>query len=608
MDSEKHTAGYCFINDFKEGVPADGFYEIRFRAHARNRVNPYDPEIFGIDAREPFRLGIVPGDEKAGPLELPQPIQPVLAEEVMGDGAPEWYTMKVWLDEGHTIRFVFPNGPKDHRKSWFKIADYHKDKWPPTKNGERIGIVDAHRIAVADGKPPHISIHEVKIRGPLKDERIESPIRKAILDDSAVDPKKMPSVLKFFANCAYRRPATQEEVDHLMAVVEKRMRAGRPPEEGFKDALKAALCSPAFLFLSQESLPVANAPDAAAGNAIRPKLDGFALASRLSYFLWSSMPDDELFPLATSGELTKPEVLREQTRRMLNSPRSDAFVSGFLDSWLNLRSLGGTPPDRGEYEFYYYKGLEHAFKQETRLFMRDLIETDGTILNFLDCDYSFVNQPLATHYGVGDLGDPENAHAFRKIRFTDSNRGGLLGMGSVLTISANGIETSPVVRGVFLLENILGTPPPPPPDDVPAIDPDVRGAKSIRDLLSKHRESPSCYGCHQKIDPLGFALENFDPVGGWRTQIGKTKIDASGELPSGEKFSDLASLKAILLQRKKLFARMLTDRLLTYACGRRIDTLDERFVDKIVAEMPKHKYGLHSLIEAIVTSELFVSR
>ena len=608
MDSEKHTSGYGFISDFKEGVPVDGMYEVRFRAHAMNRVNSYDPAIFGIDPREPFRLGIVPGDERAGPLELPQPIQPMLAEEVMGDGDPVWYTAKVWLDAGQTIRFVFPNGPKDYRRSWFKIADYHKDKWPPTKPGERIGIGDAHRITVVEGKPPHISIHEVIVRGPLQEKHKASAVREAILDESATDPQKMRGVIKCFANRAYRRPATPEEVDHLIAVAETRMGAGRTPEEGLKDALKAALCSPAFLFLSQETLPEADRSGSGPGTPGRQQLDGYALAARLSYFLWSSMPDDELFRLAASGELTKPEVVRAQALRMLKSPRSDAFVSGFLDSWLNLRGLGGMPPDRGRYESYYYKDLERAFKEETRLFMRDLIDTDGSIMNFLDCDYGFLNQPLATHYGVGDLGDPGRAHEFRKVRFADATRGGLLGMGSVLTISANGIETSPVVRGVFLLENILGTPPPPPPDDVPAIDPDVRGAKSIRDLLSKHRESPSCYGCHQKIDPLGFALENFDPVGGFRTRIGKTKVDASGELPSGEKFSDVAGLKKVLLKRKSLFASMLTERILTYACGRRMEALDDRVIEEIVAELPEHDYGLRSLIEAVVTSELFLSR
>jgi Protein of unknown function (DUF1588)/Protein of unknown function (DUF1592)/Protein of unknown function (DUF1585) len=306
------------------------------------------------------------------------------------------------------------------------------------------------------------------------------------------------------------------------------------------------------------------------------------------------MPDNELLQLANRGELRNPEVLLAQTRRMLASPRSNAFVEGFLDSWLNLRSLGGTPPDRKEFETYYSMGLEQAFKKETQVFMRDLIERDGSIIDFLDCDYSIINQAIATHYELGEIGPPETSHEFRKVSFRDANRGGLLGMGSVLTVSANGIETSPVVRGVFVLENILGTPPPPPPDDVPAIDPDVRGAKSVRELLSKHRESPNCYSCHRKIDPLGFALENFDPVGVWRTKIRKTKIDTNGELPSGEKFENIAELKKVLVTRyPTLFAHNLTERLLTYACGRRIGA---------------HEYGLRSLIEAVVVSELFLNR
>jgi hypothetical protein len=313
------------------------------------------------------------------------------------------------------------------------------------------------------------------------------------------------------------------------------------------------------------------------------------------------MPDAELL----SEDLTKPEVLLAQTRRMLKDKRSDAFVAGFLDSWLNLRNLGGMPPDRGEFEEYYSKGFQDAFKTETRMFMRDLIDRDASLVNFLDSDYSFLNQALATHYELGDIGEPAKAHEFRKVSFKTDKRGGLLGMGSVLTITANGIETSPVTRGVFLLENILGTPPPPPPDDVPAIDPDVRGAKSIRELLSKHRESPNCYGCHQKIDPLGFALENFDAIGDWRPRIGKTKIDSSGELPSGEKFDDVSGLKKILVQRKDLFAKMLTDRLLTYACGRRMEALDEAIVERIVAELANKQYGLRSLIEAVVLSEAF---
>ncbi len=607
MDSEKHVGGYAFINDFKEGVPADGFYEIQVLVKAMNREHPYAPEIFGTDSREPFRLGVVPGDVKLGPMDLPQPHQPMLAEQTLTDGEAAWHTMKVWLDAGHTPRFVFPNGPKDARSTWFKIAEYHKDKWPKTarENGKKgIGIVEAREITVSECKFPHIRIDEVKIRGPIV-EQWPPATQQAVLGKATFTPTKLREVIKSFTSRAYRRPATEEEVDRLMAVAKKRFSAGRSPEECLKDALKAVLCSPAFVYLSQDTITSKNVEE---DSKARLKLNGYALASRLSYFLWSSMPDEELLRLAGSGELTKPEMVITQTRRMLQSHRSDAFVSGFLDSWLNLRNLGGMPPDRGDFETYYSKGLEHAFKQETRLFMRDLIERDASIVNFLNCDYSFLNQPLATHYGLGELGDPTRAHEFRKVSFADSKRGGLLGMGSVLTITANGIETSPVVRGVFVLNNILGTPPPPPPDDVPAIDPDVRGAQSMRELLNKHRDSPSCNGCHQKMDPLGFALENFDPVGGWRERIGKTQVDASGELPSGEKFTDVAGLKKILVQRQKVFARMLTDRLLTYACGRRIGALDESIVERIVATLPERNHGLRSLIEAVVTSELFLSR
>ncbi len=600
MDSEKHTGGYAVINDFEDGVPADGFYEVQVLVQAMNRQNPYAPKIFGTDAREPFRLGIVPGDAKAGPLDLPQPLQPMLAEQAVGDAEPVWQTMKIWLDAGHTVRFVFPNGPRDARASWFKIADYHKDKWPESALKDRLGISDARRVAVIDGKIPHIRIHEVKIRGPLA-EHWPPATQQAVLGKTAFAPEKMRAVLQTFADRAYRRPATKDEVDRLVAVAQKRIASGRSPLEGLKAALKAALCSPAFLYLSQDVVAAKEAKS-------RPRLSDYALSSRLSYFLWSSMPDEQLLRLAQAQELTKPAVVAAQVRRMLDSPRSDAFVSGFLDSWLNLRSLGGMPPDRKNFEAYYFKGLEQAFKQETRLFLRDLIVRDASIVNFLDSDYSFLNQPLATHYGLGDLGDPVRAHEFRKVTFTDPRRGGLLGMGSVLTITANGIETSPVTRGVFLLENILGTPPPPPPDDVPAIDPDVRGAKSMRELLSKHRESPNCAGCHQKIDPLGFALENFDPVGAWRTSYGKTRIDTAGELPSGEKFSDVAGLKQILVKRQERFAHMLTERLLTYATGRRMEAMDEAVVERIVAGLPPKNHGMRSLIEFVVTSEPFLSR
>ena len=319
MDTPNHEGGYGSISDFEQGVPVDGIYEIKVFVQAMKRQHPYDPKIFGTDAREPFRLGLVPGDAKAGPLYQPQPLQPMLAELALSDGQPVWHTLRVWLDAGQTPRFVFPNGSKSARSSWARIAEYHKDKWPESaskrerKNG--LGIVENRILSIVEGKVPHIRIHEVKIRGPIV-EQWPPATQRAVLGGKNFAPENMRAVLHAFADRAYRRPATKEEVDRLMGVATKRMNTGRSPHEALKDALKTAISSPSFLYLAQDTLP------ADEDSKTRPRLNGYALASRLSYFLWSSMPDAELLQLAQSGELTKPEVVIAQTRRMLASPRS----------------------------------------------------------------------------------------------------------------------------------------------------------------------------------------------------------------------------------------------------------------------------------------------
>ncbi len=467
------------------------------------------------------------------------------------------------------------------------------------------------RAVVAEhGKMPHIRIHEVLIRGPLYDQWPPAG-QQVVFGGKAFEAGRTREILEAFASRAYRRPARADEVDRLMAVVERRRKDGRSPHDALKDGLKAALCSPAFLYLAE--------PDPAAKGKALP---AHALAARLSYFLWSTMPDAELAALAQTGELLKSEVLAAQTRRMLASPRSDAFVAAFLDSWLNLRSLGDMPPDRAAFERYYAQDLQSAMRRETQLFTRHLLDHNESIVRFLDADYTFVNRPLAKLYGMGDAVGVTDAHLFRRVKITNPNRGGLLGQGSVLTVTANGVETSPVTRGVWLLENILGTPPAPPPDDVPAIEPDVRGAKSMREILAKHRSDPACYECHRKIDPLGFALENFDPIGAWRSHyeiISETKfkevkrvvgapIDASGELPGGQSFKDIAGLRKILVERKDQFARTLTERLLSYACGRRIEPLDRPEVDRIGKELAGRGYGFKDLIELVALSKTFQSK
>ncbi len=597
-----HEGGYAAISQFGKGVPADGLYEVKVLAHAMNRRNPYEQDIFQMNPDEPFRLGIVPGDKTAGLLHHPQPIEPQLAEVTVRDGKePEWYTMKVWLNQGQTPRFIFPNGMANCRRAFQKIATQYKDQWPED-DPYTGGIVEARRIVLQHGQMPHIRIHQVDVRGPIY-EQWPPASQRLVFGEEGFKPDSIREILKNFADRAYRRPATKQEVDRLMNVVKARQAAGHSPRQATKDALKAALCSPAFLYLAEPET----------GDGTQLALGPHDLASRLSYFLWSTMPDDELRALADSGEILKPKVLTAQVNRLLDSPRSEAFRKGFLDSWLNLRSLGDMPPDRDTFGVYYAKDLQNAMKQETQRFTENLIRTDGPVTDFLDSDYTFVNRPLAEHYGLPVNFKPEEAHQFRKVTLEDPRRGGLLGMGSVLTVSANGIETSPVIRGVWLLENVLGTPPQPPPDDVPPIDPDVRGATTIRDRLTKHRESATCFECHQKIDPPGFALENFDPIGGWRTHYPKgrkqgPKIDASGELPNGETFQDITEFKKLLLDRKELFTRGLTERLLTYATGRRVEALDRPDVDQIVNIVAAKDYGMRTLIHQVVQSEVFRSR
>jgi hypothetical protein len=597
--SESHEGGYGPLLAFAEGVPADGWYEIRVRAEAKNRQHPYDPRIFGSDPTAPFRLGVVPGNTKFGALHLEQPVEPVLGEVTLPDEKIEWQTFRVWLDRGFTPRFIFPNGALAIRPTYNRILRQYAKDFPEELRGTR-GIVEARVTVMRHGFLPQIRIHEVEIKGPLDAAASTAP-QRAIFGDQPFAPARTREIIARFADRAYRRPATADEVDRLMAVVDRRRTEGRTPEEALRDGLKAALCSPAFLYLADP----ARTTEADA----QRKLSAHALATRLSYFLWSSMPDAELRRAADTGDLLAPAVLGAQTRRLLASPRADAFVAGLLDSWLNLRALGDMPPDRAAFTAYYAQNLQDAMKRETRLFTRDLLDRNASIVRFLDADYTFANRPLARLYGLEDAVPPEEAHEFRRISFPSPRRGGLLGQGSVLTVSANGIETSPVIRGVWLLENILGTPPAPPPDNVPAIDPDVRGAKSMREILSKHRDNPACFECHRKIDPLGFALESFDPIGAARSTYARgVKIDTTGELPNGQRFDDIAGLKRLLVERKAQFARMLTERVLTYACGRRIEAIDRPAVEAILAATQPNDYPFRDLLEQVVLSEAFRSR
>jgi hypothetical protein len=365
------------------------------------------------------------------------------------------------------------------------------------------------------------------------------------------------------------------------------------------------LCSPSFLYLSE----ITAEKD--------PKLGPYDLAARLSYALWSAPPDPELLAAAAAKKLTAPNELRQQASRLLADDRVGGLVNGFLDSWLNLRDLGSQPPARESTRVYYAENLPEAMKTEVRLFFLHLLRANGSVQQFLDADYTFADKRLAKLYHLPEQKTLRIADGFQRVSLAGSRqRGGLLGMAGVLTVSANGVETSPVTRGVWVSENILGIKPPPPPDVVPAIEPDVSGATTIRERLAKHRADPTCNECHRKIDPLGFGLETFDPIGRWRETYPKPKskapapkVDSTGEFGSGQTYADFHDFKTILAAtRTDLFTRHLIKQVLSYATGRHMEPSDEFVIEDILQAVKQDGYGLRTLIVESLASDLFRSR
>jgi len=405
-------------------------------------------------------------------------------------------------------------------------------------------------------------------------------------------------LLGSFMSRAYRRPAKADEVQAMVDLVMTYHDAGTSFEESMRVGYKAILCSPDFVFF-QEML----------GEA-----DDYALASRLSYFLWNTLPDEELNSLAASGELSKPDVLRAQTERLLKHPKAKRFVSNFVNQWLELRLIDSTTPDKKLYPEFDMR-LRESMVEETEQFFAEVLKQDLSVANFVDSDFSFLNERLAAHYGVPGV----EGMALRKVSLPrEIHRGGLMTHASVLKVTANGTTTSPVVRGVWVLKNILGTIPDPPPPNVGAIEPDIRGATTIREELDKHRRVTSCAGCHVKIDPYGFALENFDVTGGWRdayrvlrgpkldmTKAGP-KVEAQYQLADGRSFENIDGLKQLLLTDKDRLARCLAEKLLIYGTGRGLTFADRSTVKEIVDRSRTQDYGLRSLVHLVVQSPAFV--
>jgi uncharacterized protein DUF1592/uncharacterized protein DUF1588/uncharacterized protein DUF1585/uncharacterized protein DUF1587/uncharacterized protein DUF1595/cytochrome c len=455
------------------------------------------------------------------------------------------------------------------------------------------------RFEVLDTTP----IEVVTVSGPFNASgRGETPSRAKIFVCRPAQEKEEAAcakqILATLARRAFRRPVADADLNPLLAFYE-RGRRELDFDYGVQSAIEAMLVSPDFLFRVERD------PKTAAPGAVY-RLNDFELASRLSFFLWSSVPDDELLNLAEQGKLKNPLALAKQTRRMLDDPRSQAFVNNFGGQWLHLRNLETVTPDPDIFP-NFDEGLRQAFRRETELFFESILREDRSVFDLLDANYTFLNQRLAEHYGLRGVYGSQ----FRRVAMSDPNRSGLLGQGSILIVTSYPNRTSVVQRGKWILENLLGAPPPPPPPDIPDLKPRGKDGRllSMREQMDAHRANPICASCHARMDPIGFALENYDAVGRWRANDAGAVIDASGKLPDGTKFNGPAELRKILLTgHRDEFATTVTEKLLTYALGRGLEAYDAPAVRAIMREAARDDYRLPALINAIINSKPFQMR
>ncbi len=488
-----------------------------------------------------------------------------------------------------------------------RFERYNSVKVVPYRNG-------GHEKNATTTDRPGILVGKAEMEGPL-DAWPPTSRTKLLgnIDLKTADHAEAEKILARFLPRAFRRKTTTKELQLYSSLFAAARKQKRSFTDSLRVALKAILVSPEFLFLDEPTF--------------RPgRISEYALASRLSYFLWSSMPDNELLALAARRELKKPDILRKQTERMLKDPKSQSFTENFTGQWLELREIDFTEPDKKLYpEFDEF--LKVSMVEETRRFFQEILDKDLSLLDFIDSDWLILNERLAEHYDI----DGVNGLEYRKVpRPKNSVRGGVLTQASVLKVTANGTNTSPVLRGVWILDRIMGKPAPPPPTGVPAVEPDIRGAVTLREQLAKHRNDKSCAVCHVNIDPPGFALESFNVIGGWRENyrsLGEGKrltdlyvdkynhvrvrykiglpVDATGTTPDGKAFTNIIEFKKLLLRDQKNIAHGITEKLITYAIGRRPGFSDRTALHNLVNASEKENYKFRSLIHEIVQSPIF---
>jgi mono/diheme cytochrome c family protein len=576
----------CFCSSAWQAVGLSPFYPAE-RGHYRFRISAYGfqssgkPVTYRVTAggtRMTGKRGLVgyfdaPAD-KPTVVEFVQYLEPRTTSSILPYGLPGART--VHLEGADNYK-----GP-GLAVQWVEVEGPLHDTWPPPSHYRIFGDL-------AQAPAPIYNYRD----------RVE-----VVSKDPVADAER---ILRAFAGRAFRRTVTEDDIQPFLDLVKARLAAKHSFEQAVRVGLLSVLVSPEFLFLREKP----------------GKLDDFALASRLSYFLWSTMPDEELLTLAEQRKLSQPETLHQQVERMLNHPKASAFTENFVGQWLGLRDIDFTEPSH-----ILYPEFDHMLKvsmiRETELFFTEILREDLSLTNFVAADFAMLNGRLAKHYGIPAVDGWE----FRKVPLpADSHRGGVLTMASVLKVTANGTHTSPIVRGAWVLDRILGTPPAPPPEGVSALEPDIRGATTIREQLAKHRQLATCASCHAKIDPPGFALESFDVIGGWRENYRTSgrgqpvmvdgqrmpylkgpKVDPADVLPDGQRFGNIDDFKQLLLKDRDQLARALTEKLLTYATGGAPGTVDKPEVEAIVRKVREKNYGFRTLVHEIVQSKLFENK
>jgi mono/diheme cytochrome c family protein len=561
--------------------PVEVEYSLRFKN--LRRIDPSNVEAthrFDFDADYELKIGL-PGQraKDAPPVTLGLWIDGKLEQTTRVETKPSGLVyfnpfseerIRVPITEGdHTLRLGFIDDPFVKTLPQDEIYKDSVNKW----------------------------VGAVTVVGPFATSG-EKPSRKKILVcDPASGPRCVDRILATLARRAYRRPVTGAEVAALKRFVDMARADGQSVEQGIGLAIQAMLVSPHFLFHIERDL-YPNDP----GRMHR--VSDVELASRLSYFLWNSMPDDELLSLAERRRLSVPQVLDAQVARLLADPKSAAMAENFAGQWLEIRNLDTIKPDPQKFPAWTPE-LREAMKTETRMFFDTILRENRPIGDFIDARYTFLNELLAKHYGIDGVSGPE----FRRVDLETGERGGVLTHGSVLAVSSSPTRTSVVIRGKYILQNILGTPPPPPPADVPALDEQAVGTTaSLRKQMETHRTNAICASCHSRMDPLGFALENYDAIGKWRTMDGGFPVDSSGILPGGKKFANSAEMRQILSERVPELTRTLTEKLLIYSLGRGLQRYDRPTVNRITKKIAASGYGFQTLVQEVVRSLPFQSR